>query len=238
MSKDYYRILGVLDDAEDIVIRAAYKALAQRYHPDKWTGNKDEANKRMSEINEAYGVLSDPVKRKQYDATRENKGYQEDDEPDKNFYSQILIKKNKLLNFNWWVFSIALVIVLFLFNSRDKNAKFLSETTNQNYQSSTKQISQENKKIEIDDAEDVLEKFVRLSQLKEAKICYLTWNENTYELGIPKNLNVYTAITFKGTLDVIYIPNNMMNVVTQKFMLKDKYKIQSLCPNINLDNLD
>lgn len=87
MNKDYYRILGVLDDAEDIVIRAAYKALAQRYHPDKWTGSKDEANKRMSEINEAYGVLSDPVKRKQYDATRENRGYQEDDEPDfeKNF---------------------------------------------------------------------------------------------------------------------------------------------------------
>jgi curved DNA-binding protein CbpA len=82
MKKDYYRILGVLDDAEDIVIRAAYKALAQRYHPDKWTGSKDEANKRMSEINEAYGVLSDPLKRKQYDASRENTGYQEDDEPD------------------------------------------------------------------------------------------------------------------------------------------------------------
>ncbi len=237
MSKDYYRILGILDDAEDIVIRAAYKALAQRYHPDKWSGSKDEANKRMSEINEAYVVLSDPVKRKQYDAIS-NKAKYEENESDKNFYSQILIKKNKLLNFNWLVFSIALVIVLFLYNSRDKNAKFLSETSNQNYQSSTKQISQENKKIEIDDAEDVLAKFVRLSQLKEAKICYLTWNENTYELGIPKNLNVYTAITFKGTMDVIYIPNNMMNVVTQKFMLKDKYKIQSLCPNINLDNQD
>jgi DnaJ-class molecular chaperone len=33
--KDYYRILGVLDDAEDIVIKAAYRALAQRYHPDQ-----------------------------------------------------------------------------------------------------------------------------------------------------------------------------------------------------------
>jgi curved DNA-binding protein CbpA len=82
MSKDYYRILGVLDDAEDIVIRAAYKALAQRYHPDKWTGNKDEANKRMSEINEAYGVLSDPVKRKQYDATREKSEYEEGNQYD------------------------------------------------------------------------------------------------------------------------------------------------------------
>jgi curved DNA-binding protein CbpA len=78
MTKDYYRILGVLDDAEDVVIRAAYKALAQRYHPDKWTGNKDDANRRMQEINEAYAVLSDSAKRRQYDATRESKGYQDD----------------------------------------------------------------------------------------------------------------------------------------------------------------
>ncbi|MFM7010173.1 MAG: DnaJ domain-containing protein, partial [Betaproteobacteria bacterium] len=65
--KDYYRILGVLDDAEDIIIRAAYKALAQRYHPDKWTGDKEQANRKMSEINEAYEVLSDAAKRKAYD---------------------------------------------------------------------------------------------------------------------------------------------------------------------------
>ena len=64
MDKDYYRILGVLDDAEDIIIRAAYKALAQRYHPDKWLGSPEEANRRMAEINEAYSVLSDPIKRK------------------------------------------------------------------------------------------------------------------------------------------------------------------------------
>jgi curved DNA-binding protein CbpA len=65
--KDYYRILGVLDDAEDIIIRAAYKALAQRYHPDKWRGDTDEANKKMSDINEAYDTLSDFNKRKKYD---------------------------------------------------------------------------------------------------------------------------------------------------------------------------
>ena len=65
--KDYYRTLGVIDDAEDIVIRAAYKALAQRYHPDKWKGEQQEANKRMSDINEAYDVLSDSAKRKKYD---------------------------------------------------------------------------------------------------------------------------------------------------------------------------
>lgn len=65
--KNYYQTLGVLDNAEDIVIRAAYKALAQRYHPDKWTGDPAEATRRMAEINEAYGVLSDPAKRRAYD---------------------------------------------------------------------------------------------------------------------------------------------------------------------------
>jgi curved DNA-binding protein CbpA len=65
--KDYYRTLGILDDAEDIIIRAAYRALAQRYHPDKWVGDKVEATKRMAEINEAYEVLSDHLKRTQYD---------------------------------------------------------------------------------------------------------------------------------------------------------------------------
>jgi curved DNA-binding protein CbpA len=78
--KDYYRILGVMEDAEDVVIQAANKALAQRYHPDQWTGDRVEANRRMAEINEAHAVLSDPIKRKEYDSTREKGAYQE--EPD------------------------------------------------------------------------------------------------------------------------------------------------------------
>jgi curved DNA-binding protein CbpA len=82
MSKDYYRVLGVLDDAEGIVIKAAYKALAQRYHPDKWVGGKDEATRRMSDINEAYNVLSNPEKRKEYDSSRGRSEYQEESEDD------------------------------------------------------------------------------------------------------------------------------------------------------------
>ena len=69
-SKDYYATLGVLPSAEDVVIRAAYKALAQRYHPDRFEGSKDEALRRMQDINEAYAVLSDPVQRKEYDTLR------------------------------------------------------------------------------------------------------------------------------------------------------------------------
>ena len=78
---DYYRILGVLDDAEDIVIRAAYRALAQRYHPDKWRGDQAEATRRMAEINVAYAVLSDTVKRATYDSTRDKNQFR-DEPPD------------------------------------------------------------------------------------------------------------------------------------------------------------
>lgn len=65
--KTYYQILGVLDGAEDIVIRAAYKVLAQKYHPDKWKGDAGEATRKMSDINIAYETLSDARKRSSYD---------------------------------------------------------------------------------------------------------------------------------------------------------------------------
>jgi curved DNA-binding protein CbpA len=71
INADYYAILGVLPTAEEVVIRAAYKALAQRYHPDRFKGEPDEINHKMAEINEAYTILSDPVKRREYDSHRE-----------------------------------------------------------------------------------------------------------------------------------------------------------------------
>jgi len=67
---DYYAVLGLLPNAEDIIVRAAYKALAQRYHPDRHSGPTQEATERMAEINEAYAILSDPALRAQYDALR------------------------------------------------------------------------------------------------------------------------------------------------------------------------
>jgi curved DNA-binding protein CbpA len=64
-----YEILGVSPQAEDIVIRAAYRALAQRYHPDKSADSIEIAASRMRAIQEAYDVLSDPVSRVAYDAS-------------------------------------------------------------------------------------------------------------------------------------------------------------------------
>lgn len=66
---NYYQILGVSPDAEDFVIRAAYKALVQRYHPDKYQDPKNEEIKKIQLINEAYQVLSDKLKRQEYDAS-------------------------------------------------------------------------------------------------------------------------------------------------------------------------
>ncbi|MCX7878937.1 MAG: DnaJ domain-containing protein [Ignavibacteria bacterium] len=64
--KDYYKILGVSKNATQDEIKKAYRKLAVKYHPDKNPGNK-EAEAKFKEINEANEVLSDPVKRKQYD---------------------------------------------------------------------------------------------------------------------------------------------------------------------------
>ena len=65
---DHYATLGVATDAEAIVIRAAYKALSQRYHPDKCPPlERAAAHRRMSAINRAFDVLSDPALRRAYD---------------------------------------------------------------------------------------------------------------------------------------------------------------------------
>lgn len=66
MEKDYYKILGVAKSASEDDIKSAYRQLALKFHPDK---NKDRGSEeKFKEINEAYAVLGDPEKRKQYDA--------------------------------------------------------------------------------------------------------------------------------------------------------------------------
>jgi DnaJ-class molecular chaperone len=64
--KDYYKTLGVPRKATDKEVKAAFRKLARKYHPDMNPGNK-QAEARFKEINEANEVLSDPDKRRRYD---------------------------------------------------------------------------------------------------------------------------------------------------------------------------
>ena len=64
--RDYYEVLGVPKDADDAAIKKAYRQLAKKYHPDMNPGDK-EAEVKFKEASEAYAVLSDAEKRRQYD---------------------------------------------------------------------------------------------------------------------------------------------------------------------------
>ena len=77
---DYYQILGISKDASQDDIKAAYRKLARKLHPDL-NPNDKEANKKFQEINEANEVLSDPEKRKKYD--KYGKDWQHGDEIEK-----------------------------------------------------------------------------------------------------------------------------------------------------------
>lgn len=64
--RDYYEVLGVDKNADDAAIKKAYRQLAKKYHPDMNPGDT-EAEKKFKEASEAYAVLSDPEKKRQYD---------------------------------------------------------------------------------------------------------------------------------------------------------------------------
>ncbi|KAA8893962.1 hypothetical protein FN846DRAFT_976560 [Sphaerosporella brunnea] len=68
-TKDYYKVLGVSRDADAQDIKKAYRKLTKQYHPDKYRGEMtpEQIQKKMSEINEAYEVLSDPALKERFD---------------------------------------------------------------------------------------------------------------------------------------------------------------------------
>jgi len=68
--KDYYHILGISQDASQEDVKRAFRKLAFKYHPDTNPGNEEQAAERFKEINEAYGVLGDESKRRQYGFAR------------------------------------------------------------------------------------------------------------------------------------------------------------------------
>jgi len=69
--KDFYKVLGVKENAKADVIKKAFRKLARQYHPDR-NQEQPDAENRFKEIQEAYEILSDPEKRKKYDRMRKN----------------------------------------------------------------------------------------------------------------------------------------------------------------------
>ena len=80
---DYYEILEVHPKASQEVIKKAYQVLAKKYHPDVSSYGREYSEEKIKEINKAYEVLSDPVKRAEYDrmyfSAKQEKAYQADD---------------------------------------------------------------------------------------------------------------------------------------------------------------
>ena len=72
MAKDLYSILGVSRDADENVLKKAYRSLAKKYHPDLHPDDA-EAEAKFKEINEAFAILSDPEKRRKYDQEQQQK---------------------------------------------------------------------------------------------------------------------------------------------------------------------
>ena len=87
MSEDYYSILGVKKTDSDADIKKAYRKLAMKYHPDHTKGDKN-AEEKFKKISEAYAVLSDKDKRKEYD-TFGSEGFHQrfSQSPPKHFWS-------------------------------------------------------------------------------------------------------------------------------------------------------
>eukprot|EP00891_Asterochloris_glomerata_P005248 jgi/Astpho2/5248/Aster-04822 len=68
MAKDYYEVLGVPRGADENALKRAYRKLAVKYHPDKAKGDRAQAEEKFKDLSSAYATLSDPEKRKVYDA--------------------------------------------------------------------------------------------------------------------------------------------------------------------------
>ncbi|MFB0506608.1 MAG: DnaJ domain-containing protein [Thermodesulfobacteriota bacterium] len=81
VEKDYYKILGLNRNASDEQIKKAFRRLALKYHPDRCLGDP-ESEERFKEVNEAYAVLGDRDKRREYDHfgfNRFSRRYRKDD---------------------------------------------------------------------------------------------------------------------------------------------------------------
>lgn len=121
--KDYYKILEISEEASAEVIHMAYKALVRKYHPDE-VEKGSASEEKIKEVNEAYKILSDPVKRRQYDALCRNMNMNDtnkDNSSEKEMSSDELNqKKDSIKNVTKqssgkkWYYSYPVLIITFI----------------------------------------------------------------------------------------------------------------------------
>lgn len=135
---DYYAILGVRPNSDDVVVQAAYRALIRKYHPD--TNKSPDATIRCAKINEAYATLGDPTKRKTYDRIRQERadaknsersspppppppppqsGPQERGAPNAHDGAATLEHEPaKISKFVWWIILAGIILLIWVGNTR------------------------------------------------------------------------------------------------------------------------
>lgn len=91
-----YELLEVSENASKEIIEKVYKIKVKKYHPDlQRPENRNESEKKMKEINEAYDILSDDFKRKQYDDTLKNERFEEKQRIKEQIIAEYLEKENR-----------------------------------------------------------------------------------------------------------------------------------------------
>lgn len=100
MTKDYYKILGVTEFNTSEEIKSAYRKLARKYHPDV-AGNSQEAILKFKNINEAYEVLSNSIKKDEYDRMRRFYNYAKENKQETKTTKNNSTQPERNFGFNW-----------------------------------------------------------------------------------------------------------------------------------------
>jgi len=129
--RTHYDNLQVSRNASDIVIRASYKALLQKYHPDKFE-DRSRAERISLILNAAYAVLGDPVRRAEYDATLEEE-IQEPDSPPQHASSlgadsQDTQSEAPVTDWSRWWIPATLIVICVVYLYYDKNSQINATT--------------------------------------------------------------------------------------------------------------
>jgi len=218
INKDYYFILGVHPSAELVVIKASYRALTMLYHPDRYD-DKGKAHSRTIELNEAYSVLKDEAKRKEYDVLRDknyhsahdfiNHGF--DKAPSKSdpleeqwlfateYYPDLIEIEQNLRNIAWHLANTfkGYIIKEKAFDKRQQTAEELEKEFLKNYFGSNKKILEFAKTLILNKKKEAA---------RELNKAIVLFGSNSIELD-----KVIQIIIKKYGLDVKFFSVNELN---------------------------